>query len=459
MNNLIKRVCSALLSLQLVACVSALPAIAAGRALGEAYELNDVDPQDSIIKPTLSLSNVQGTAASVVSVELSVSGADEKYCNTSIHIKYDSRLKLINRDYEYAEKGPAGKKLSYTQESVGDNGILLTTAADADVGRDGVLWIMDFQIPADAKVGDLYPVSIYYESGDCFTNVDNDAAGKLMEAWVFTNGIEQGSIAVGDAFDTTTTTAKTTTTTTMTTTTTTITTAPITTTEAPEYVKPQISISKVQAAPEGGSVVSVDLSVSGADKEYAMTCFCVKYDERLELVDGEAKIGPAGEELEYGQALFDEPYHEIALCTAGLDNAGRDGVLWTLDFKLPSNVKSGDKFEIEFDFDSMGTNFIGNIEFDDSTYFMSEWAKDHAENGYIELTDEIEVEEPVYTIGDLNGDGEINTADVVLLLALMTNPGRFTEAQRIAADINCDGKVNFADYVLILVYDIMRRFL
>ena len=128
-------------------------------------------PQDSEIKPTISLSQIQGTAGSVVSVELSVSGAEKKYSNTSFHIQYDTRLKLVERDYEYAEKGDAGKKLSYTQERVGENEILLTTDASADVGRDGVLWIMDFMIPADAKMGDVFPVCINYTPDDHFTTI------------------------------------------------------------------------------------------------------------------------------------------------------------------------------------------------------------------------------------------------------------------------------------------------
>ena len=449
MKKLIKRVCSTLVSLQLIACSTAVSAFA-GSAQGAPDIINGLKPEHSTIKPTLSLSQVQASAGSVASVELSVSGAEGKYAPTSLHIKYDNRLELVTRDGELAEIGPAGRKLSYDQEVVGDDMILLETFADKNVGRDGVLWTMDFKVPADSKIGDVFPVSIYYEQDDRFTNVKNDEEGQLMEAWVFSNGIEQGAITAADVSDekpiTTTTTAKVTTTTTTTTKTTT---TALETTVPQKEIKPQLSISKVQAAPIGGSIVRVDLSVSGADGAYANTTLAVKYDERLKLVGGQAEFGPAGEKLISGQAQMDEPENEICLVTAGRANYGRDGVLWSFDFVLPADVVSGDKFYIDFD-------FFDSYCFDDydeeNSEFMRNWAKDHAENGYIEITDDIDIEEPVYFIGDVNGDGMINIVDATLVLVMLRAPDRFTDFQRGAADMNFDGKVTFADYVLLLVY-------
>ena len=55
-------------------------------------------------------------------------------------------------------------------------------------------------------------------------------------------------------------------------------------------------------------------------------------------------------------------------------------------------------------------------------------------------------------LGDLNGDGKVNTADAVLVLKNAANMIVFDETQEKAADVNHDDKVNTADAVLILKY-------
>ena len=62
-----------------------------------------------------------------------------------------------------------------------------------------------------------------------------------------------------------------------------------------------------------------------------------------------------------------------------------------------------------------------------------------------------EIENPVL-IGDVNGDGKINTSDAVQILKYAAGMVQLDENQQAAADINHDGKVNTADAVLILKY-------
>ena len=61
-------------------------------------------------------------------------------------------------------------------------------------------------------------------------------------------------------------------------------------------------------------------------------------------------------------------------------------------------------------------------------------------------------QEPEVMIGDLNGDGKINTADAVIILKIAAGMIAQDEYNTIAGDCNHDGKVNTADAVLILKY-------
>jgi hypothetical protein len=215
---------------------TAMIALAGGAVGSDKYDTSKYDPTKATIKPTVTVSTEKiaaDKAGSNVTITVSVKDAEGKYGPTGLHIQWDKRLTLVKRDGDYAEKMDAGKKLSYDEEADGENGVFVTTMASDDVGRDGVLWALDFTVPADAKSGDFFPVEIAYKTSDnakdLFTNCNQDEAGQLMQAWVFTNGIVQGGVQVGDPITTTTTTAPATTTTT-TTKATTSTTKPATTT-------------------------------------------------------------------------------------------------------------------------------------------------------------------------------------------------------------------------------------
>ncbi len=51
--------------------------------------------------------------------------------------------------------------------------------------------------------------------------------------------------------------------------------------------------------------------------------------------------------------------------------------------------------------------------------------------------------------GDLDGDGELTSADVVLLARYLAGAETLTEAQLTAADLNADGVITSADLVLL----------
>ena len=174
-------------------------------------------PEKAKNKPILSLSRFEVPVNQIdedIEIELTVNGAEGNYASTGLHVKFDERLQLLRVDDEdYADYGNAAKKLSAKQEVdfVDSDGVphglfLTTSCGNGNGGKDGVLWSFKVKIPENAKVGDKYPIEIYYwvdqnnnMRHDIFTNFANDNDGKNMEAWVFTKGIEQGYIEITGA--------------------------------------------------------------------------------------------------------------------------------------------------------------------------------------------------------------------------------------------------------------------
>ena len=86
-----------------------------------------------------------------------------------------------------------------------DNGIFFTCSGEANFGRDGDIVTFYFTLPYNINPGDSFPIEIKYEytilddiiATDLFTNrIDNLSRDELMEAYVFTKGIENGYINV-----------------------------------------------------------------------------------------------------------------------------------------------------------------------------------------------------------------------------------------------------------------------
>lgn len=59
-------------------------------------------------------------------------------------------------------------------------------------------------------------------------------------------------------------------------------------------------------------------------------------------------------------------------------------------------------------------------------------------------------------LGDINGDGEVNSLDAVAILRCDAGIVQLDEAQKATADINGDGKVNSLDAVAILKMDALK---
>ena len=155
-------------------------------------------------KPIFILSHVEVTQRQAVkspsiTISLSVKGAEGLYCNTGIYLYYDERLAIDSQNPP--EPGAAISALSKTF-AYGDTGdfIFLTTCADGNYGKDGVMWNITFTLPENAQAGDEYVFYIgdskYGKAPALFSNYADDEDGIAMQDYIFTSGLAEGYIRV-----------------------------------------------------------------------------------------------------------------------------------------------------------------------------------------------------------------------------------------------------------------------
>ncbi len=164
------------------------------------------------ITPTISIDKVEvkedGAAGSTVPVKFKVSGASGKYASVGVHFVYDQRLtignitqpKSIVNDETGDETYVGSSGLSLSQSKIEPGLAFFAFMGSDNNGQDGELVTVRFTLPEDAKGGDLYPIGVEFMSNataeDGFGDVPRTDAGKLMQAYVFTQGIENGYISV-----------------------------------------------------------------------------------------------------------------------------------------------------------------------------------------------------------------------------------------------------------------------
>lgn len=248
-KNSFKRIFAALaLSAVATTSVASISAFAEGTSVGPQADGSYVKDENGTLitysaddiagaatKPTMSASKItltesEAKANPTVTVEVSVSGADKMYASTGVHLYYDQRLTMAIDDFGYPDVvyGDAAAKLDQKTAEPGKTekgGLFVASGAKADFGRDGVLYSINFTLPEDVAAGEKYDLDLAYEAGDLFTNNADDLEGRLMEGYMFTQGLSDGYIEIvedpTEPPTTTTTTAATTTTTAADTTTTT----------------------------------------------------------------------------------------------------------------------------------------------------------------------------------------------------------------------------------------------
>lgn len=153
---------------------------------------------NAAVKPQLSVTQVEvnekEAPGKVVEISLNVSGADNGYCSTGVHLAYSPDLELVGGANPEYTPGPATQKGLMLTVAPQENAVFVATAGSADIGQSGAIVTFKFKLPANAKAGDKYPISVAYSDGDIFTNMAKDQA---MQAYAFTNAKAGGINVVG----------------------------------------------------------------------------------------------------------------------------------------------------------------------------------------------------------------------------------------------------------------------
>ena len=110
-----------------------------------------------------------------------------------------------------------------------------------------------------------------------------------------------------------------------------------------------------KASDIAGKTITCTLDVSGANLKYASTGLHVFFDSRYELVLNEkgkaATKGAAIEDIMPAAPKEDptapEGFKGFFVATAGEEDAGLDGTMWTFQLKVPEDAKKGDVFPID----------------------------------------------------------------------------------------------------------------
>lgn len=135
-------------------------------------------------------------------IQCYVSGAERKVNTVSLHILYDTRLTPIMKIDRYVNLGDALCAFASVDGNFEPGVLELVATNNINYLFDGTMFYVDFKLPDDARPGDVYPIGIRYENHDVtydlFYNSEQDYEGRLTMAHIFTNGIENGYISVED---------------------------------------------------------------------------------------------------------------------------------------------------------------------------------------------------------------------------------------------------------------------
>ena len=177
------------------------------------YKINPTDGSNSKSKPVLEVSkimfdNAETARKQKVTVTFTLNGenVDNMYAVAGYHIYWDDRLKVIpTQTGAFAKKGEALYDVTTTAQN-GKSGVFVAGASSSNEGHTGIMWTINFEIPDNAKDGDVFPIDVAYGndtsgSGDFFRTCDqNSEESKLMQAFFFTQGIHSKSNPSDDPY-------------------------------------------------------------------------------------------------------------------------------------------------------------------------------------------------------------------------------------------------------------------
>ncbi len=139
---------------------------------------------------------------------------------------------------------------------------------------------------------------------------------------------------------------------------------------------------------------------------------------------------------------YSAQYGNITLTIEVEDTSGKTIQCFRMVGEGADTIAVGDKITVT----GYITNYKGTIQYAAGATFV--FVND--ETGGDDTNDDIIPDEPHFTVGDINGDSNINNKDLGLLMQYLN--AWDVEIVLSAADVNCDGNVNNKDYGLLMQY-------
>ena len=224
-------------------------------------------------------------------------------------------------------------------------------------------------------------------------------------------------------------------------------------------VKPSIHITQQiisYAEYKANPVRTIDVTIKDADGKYDNAGFSVKVDEKLKLVkDEDGDIAYAGTALK--RSMFEcvpegDNGFRVIIASAGEKN--KDGVMFTFQVELPSDIEVFKKYPIEIYYNK-DTDLFTNALMDEEGKLMEAWTFTQGiEHGYIEVGSD--GTHDLIPKGDVNYDRKVDSVDASWILNLYakisTGKTEPTEKQLKEYDYNEDGSIDSADASKVLKY-------
>ena len=134
-------------------------------------------------------------------IYFSITGATEPVSHIKFHIFYDTRLTVKeNSNGEVITTGKALQDFTTGSSMVEEGQLVFYAYSDDTMLNNGSIFTIDFIVPENAEQGEVYPFGISYVydgiAYDTFLNSEQNDAGKLQMAYVFTKGIFNGYIKI-----------------------------------------------------------------------------------------------------------------------------------------------------------------------------------------------------------------------------------------------------------------------
>ena len=173
------------------------PAVGGDAALGGDSSQKPAEvPEGAVLK----LGDITASPGEIVEIPLSVTGTGEGWALCGLHITYPDTLKPVMIDEEETTvKYKPGDASEYKTSSIcmewRDNKtdylidnklgcIFFTEMFDGNGGTDGEIARFFFEVPLNAKSGDVYPLDFYYQESDLFMD---DSLNTAYQALAFEN--------------------------------------------------------------------------------------------------------------------------------------------------------------------------------------------------------------------------------------------------------------------------------